>query len=490
MTDRRRDAGDQRRRAGGRASWPRTGRDAVPTSEPNGLRSRDADRSLRPRRGCRDRARRHRAKGQEDDLRLLVEEQAALNRVAMTVATESGPRAGLRRRDRGGGSPARRGRSRISFASRHPGSGHRRQVERAWRSDPGFRHGRHPGRQRALEGRSRGRARPDGHGRPRRRARRFASGSPSSGSPPSSPRRSSCRGDIWGAVVVSVTRDKQFAADAEERIASSQVSLAVASRILQAREEIGTLAEDESPQPCCRRRGDRGAARAPLQRRLRGARPVVRRARGLQSFAISTILTRWSSSAAGSETTASTSRSAPARRFKGGAIERVRSTGRTARIDLKNEAPDVRSMAAADLSSGVAAPIVVSGRLWGATSISTSGAGAVPRRTPRSASRSSPAWSPWRSRMEGARAADRVTRADRPGRRRRAARLERNLHDGARQRLVTLALGLRLAQSRLPDDPAGRRELLVRASDEPSSACRSSVSSPAESIRRSSATAG
>jgi signal transduction histidine kinase len=34
-------------------------------------------------------------------------------------------------------------------------------------------------------------------------------------------------------------------------------------------------------------------------------------------------------------------------------------------------------------------------------------------------------------------------------------RLERNLHDGAQQRLVTLSLQLRLARGRLPDDPAG-----------------------------------
>jgi PAS domain S-box-containing protein len=45
-------------------------------------------------------------------------------------------------------------------------------------------------------------------------------------------------------------------------------------------------------------------------------------------------------------------------------------------------------------------------------------------------------------------------------------RLERNLHDGAQQRLVSLSLALRLAQGRLPDDPAAASELLTSAGRE------------------------
>jgi len=45
-------------------------------------------------------------------------------------------------------------------------------------------------------------------------------------------------------------------------------------------------------------------------------------------------------------------------------------------------------------------------------------------------------------------------------------RLERNLHDGAQQRLVSLSLGLRLAQGKLAVDPEGASELLSTASDE------------------------
>ena len=45
-------------------------------------------------------------------------------------------------------------------------------------------------------------------------------------------------------------------------------------------------------------------------------------------------------------------------------------------------------------------------------------------------------------------------------------RLERNLHDGAQQRLVSVALQLRMARSRLPTDPAQAEELLASAGEE------------------------
>ena len=45
-------------------------------------------------------------------------------------------------------------------------------------------------------------------------------------------------------------------------------------------------------------------------------------------------------------------------------------------------------------------------------------------------------------------------------------RLERNLHDGAQQRLVALSLSLRLALAKLDSDPAGARATLAGAGDE------------------------
>jgi len=45
-------------------------------------------------------------------------------------------------------------------------------------------------------------------------------------------------------------------------------------------------------------------------------------------------------------------------------------------------------------------------------------------------------------------------------------RLERNLHDGAQQRLVTLAMQLRIAEERLEEDPATARAMLATIGEE------------------------
>jgi signal transduction histidine kinase len=153
--------------------------------------------------------------------------------------------------------------------------------------------------------------------------------------------------------------------------------------------------------------------------------------------------------------------------FQGGAIARVKETGRTARIDLEHEPPEVQEhMVAAGVSSAVAAPIVVSGRLWGSTSISLNGPERFPpdaeTRLEKFTSLVAVALANAEAREELTASRARIVQAGDAERR----RLERNLHDGAQQRLVSLALSLRLATSRLPDDPAAAAELLVRASDE------------------------
>ena len=57
--------------------------------------------------------------------------------------------------------------------------------------------------------------------------------------------------------------------------------------------------------------------------------------------------------------------------FRGGAIARVCDSGRPERVDIETVPPEIQAgMEQEGVISQVAAPIVVSGRLWGATSIS------------------------------------------------------------------------------------------------------------------------
>jgi signal transduction histidine kinase len=51
-------------------------------------------------------------------------------------------------------------------------------------------------------------------------------------------------------------------------------------------------------------------------------------------------------------------------------------------------------------------------------------------------------------------------------------RIERDLHDGAQQRLVSLAMGLGAARERLDDDPEGGRELVAEAHEEAKAALK------------------
>ena len=68
-------------------------------------------------------------------------------------------------------------------------------------------------------------------------------------------------------------------------------------------------------------------------------------------------------------------------------------------------------------------------------------------------------------------------------------RLERNLHDGAQQRLAALSLSLRLAESRLETDVVEAAEILTRAREELARPSRSCASSRAACTRTSSPTA-
>ena len=69
-------------------------------------------------------------------------------------------------------------------------------------------------------------------------------------------------------------------------------------------------------------------------------------------------------------------------------------------------------------------------------------------------------------------------------------RVERDLHDGAQQRLVALALDLRMTRTKLDDDPSAAAELLEGATASSPRRPRSCASWPAACTRRCSPTAG
>lgn len=139
----------------------------------------------------------------------------------------------------------------------------------------------------------------------------------------------------------------------------------------------------------------------------------------------------------------------------------VRRTGRTARIDNFERArgPISERLRASGLSSGVAAPIVVEGRLWGVMASGWTD-GPPPRDAEARVAQFTDLVGTAIANAEGraellASRARIVTTADQTRR-----RIERDLHDGAQQRLVTLTMKLRALEAEAaPRAEAVKREV-------------------------------
>ncbi|MET7395706.1 AAA family ATPase [Dactylosporangium sp. NPDC005572] len=135
------------------------------------------------------------------------------------------------------------------------------------------------------------------------------------------------------------------------------------------------------------------------------------------------------------------------------AMASVQATGRAARRDLRS---DTRT----GLRSAVASPIVVEGRVWGAI-----GVGSRHERLPQDAEQRladftelvATAVANTENRAELTASRARIVAAADQTRR----RFERDLHDGAQQRLVALALQLRSAQETMPPEFGAELDLAV-----------------------------
>jgi signal transduction histidine kinase len=138
---------------------------------------------------------------------------------------------------------------------------------------------------------------------------------------------------------------------------------------------------------------------------------------------------------------------------RGGPAEELLHTGRATRVDeVDAPSPVGRVAREMGLQSSVAAPIVVEGGLWGAM-VAAWGPGAplssdTERRMAQFTELVATAVANAESRAELAASRARVVAAGDETRR----RIERDLHDGTQQRLVSLALALRAAQATVPSE--------------------------------------
>lgn len=150
------------------------------------------------------------------------------------------------------------------------------------------------------------------------------------------------------------------------------------------------------------------------------------------------------------------------------AVPRVSRSGKPERIDdystVDGELAEM--IRAAGIATSVAAPITCAGRLWGAI-VASSGQPhsfrpGTEQRVASFAELVANALANADAREQLARSRTRIVEATDAERR----RLERNLHDGAQQRLVSLALILREAEAKLDENPDGARWRLSEAREE------------------------
>ncbi|SHU19626.1 histidine kinase,GAF domain-containing protein [Mycobacteroides abscessus subsp. abscessus] len=148
-------------------------------------------------------------------------------------------------------------------------------------------------------------------------------------------------------------------------------------------------------------------------------------------------------------------------------IAMVRSTGRPARMDTHDDAGGSTAALVRDLGlhACVGVPITVDGQLWGAMIVGTSGPDALPDDTEDClkdfAELIGTAIANAHARAELVASRARIVTASDNARR----GIERDLHDGAQQRLVTLALQVRTLQMAIPDDPAELRSRIAGIGD-------------------------
>ncbi|WP_051324534.1 sensor histidine kinase [Candidatus Solirubrobacter pratensis] len=271
-------------------------------------------------------------------------------------------------------------------------------------------------------------------------------------------------GRLWGAIAAGTTRLDPLPADAESRLAGFADLAATAIASVEARAEIQRLADEQA---ALRRVATMVAQGRPPDEVFATVATEVGRVGGAETAVIhrfdpdglSTIVasygrlqdsfwvgSRWSmegqSVAAG-----------------------VYRTGKPARFDHYETAAGSIGVSAHDLGirSGVASPIVVNGRLWGAIAAGTT----RPRPLPPDAEPRMAAF----TELAATAIANVQARADLAASRARIVltadeertRVARDLHDGAQQRLVHTILVLKLASNTLERDPHESAPLVEEA---------------------------
>jgi signal transduction histidine kinase len=260
-------------------------------------------------------------------------------------------------------------------------------------------------------------------------------------------------GRVWGAMVVSTTEQDPLPLGTEARLADFTELLATAIENAESREALARLAEEQAmlrrmatlvaqgvrpdevfsavSEEVGRMFGSDTAAVV----RFEHDPPALVVVGARQSIPASPIGTRWELD-------------------DGLASTEVYRTGRSARVDAMDwsslSGPVAESARRLGVVSSVACPIIVEGRLWGTLSVSAKAPMPLDaeERLEKFSQLVATAIANADSRSELAASRRRIVAASDEARR----RIERDLHDGTQQRLVSLGLAVRAAEADVPPD--------------------------------------
>jgi signal transduction histidine kinase len=260
-------------------------------------------------------------------------------------------------------------------------------------------------------------------------------------------------GKLWGALMAATRGVDPWAENAETRLAAFTELVATAIANAESREALAELAEEQA---ALRRVATLVARGAPPMDLFRAVAEEVGRLHSVDRAYVTrfdsedtvTLMARWT------ETGEAFPVELP-RRFAAGPMSAaVRETGGPVRLTSSNAIE-------AGVRSSVAAPITVEGNLWGCICAASTNPERPP--TPGTETRLSnfsdlvaTAIANVEGRSELAASRRRIVAASDDARR----RIERDLHDGTQQRLVSLGLAVRAAEANLPSERDDLRDEL------------------------------
>jgi signal transduction histidine kinase/ketosteroid isomerase-like protein len=270
-------------------------------------------------------------------------------------------------------------------------------------------------------------------------------------------------GRLWGALLVGSVQPDPLPPDTEQRIAEFAELVGAAIANLEARGEVERLAEEQA---ALRRVAELVAHESSAERVFAAVAEEVGTLLGVNSSAVLrfdaddtlTVLAAWGEP----DMARQIGRRLPTSGDNTAAL--VLETGRPARMDDQSTATGAIAAIVRELgiTSTISCPVIVNGRPWGAIAVNSLQPEPLPPDTEQRVGKFTElvatAIANVQARADLTASRARIVAASDEARR----RIERNLHDGVQQRLISLSLAVRGAQTMLPGTPENpdlRRQL-------------------------------